>query len=159
MAVMEALAIVVAETVNSYFVAQPLQVRLDHIAHLGTVVIPVARRCVVRLVAVAVVGITRRLAFAVTGCRLVVHLIGAADPRSVRLECPILTEVVCAILVAVAALGTEVVNYNICHDLGTVQVKRVDQVQQVFLCAPVAIQLAVVRWVVTCTACSLAHRR
>ena len=64
MTVVEALAIVVAETVNLDVVFEPFQICFAHLTNLGVVVIPVATGFVVRLAAVTVVCCTRSGALA-----------------------------------------------------------------------------------------------
>ena len=157
MRVVESFAVVITEAVVQHLVLHPFQVRLAHVTYGGVIMIPVTSGFIVCLRTVAVVGCTGCFAFACTGTVVIVHLVGAANPRSLRLELTVLTEI--QVIERAPRLACHMVHHDICHHLASSAVQRFDQVVQCIRLTPIGILIAVLKRQVAYTTCSLARRR
>ena len=122
--------------------------------------IPIACRTIIFVVIaiVTVIRVTGRLALACAGLGICVHLVRAADPRSIRFERTIRAEIQLREF-APAADGCSVVNHDIGNYTCAVLMEGLNHLLQFLLRAPIAVQVAVVRRDITRSAGRLRHRR
>ena len=155
MTCMEALAVVVTETVVVHHVDQPFGVSAAHLTYVLLVMRQVTCSGVVRLVLTVIARTVIRCSrsgipalSSILFATLHVHLIRLAYPRAIRLIYTVLAEVLhCE--VAPAAHGLEVVNHHVGYHFRTAVMECCNQRLQITTATPVAVLVRVLSRVIT----------
>ena len=158
MTIVEALAVVITETIHFDNITQPFQICFEHRLYIRIGMIPITRSGIVGLVTVSVIRISGCRSLTSTRCRGSIHLICAAYIRTIGREGTVLSEIV-RIKITPTLLGIRMVDHDIRYHACTVLVELSNQFFQLGLRSPVAIQIAIVHRVIARTTGCFAHRR
>ena len=116
MRIVEALAVIITETIILHHIRHPFRISAEHLTHLFIFVIPITCRSIVSFTSITIIFTTSSFTLATTRFRIAIHFIRIANPTCIWIEHTILSKIL-HIVVTPTRLVARMVHHHIGYHL------------------------------------------